>query len=129
MSFHLQVDESCRLVELRYEGKLDTETMLQALRSVHEKVTFGPIRYGISDFRGTSLEIDKTEFPLFIAAKDPNIFGGAKWAFLIDSPRETALGMVYTRLKEHVHEFEIFSTREAALEWLQLPEAEESSES
>ncbi len=123
MSFQLEIDAERRLVEIRYQGVVDTPTLLEALSSVHEQVTFGPIAFGISDFRGATLQVEKADFPKFIAAKDPQLFEGARWALLIDSPRETALGMVYTRMKEQLHSYEIFSTREAALQWLQLPEA------
>jgi hypothetical protein len=123
MSFQLQIDAGRRFVELRYEGVVDVPTLLEAITSINEQVSFEHIMYGISDFRGATMKVEKSDLPKFIAAKDPELFGRARWALLIDSPRETALGMVYTRMKEQVHRHEVFSTREAALEWLQIPDA------
>ena len=121
MSFHLQIDAERRFVELRYEGVVDTSTVLEALRAVQDRAPFDRIRYGLSDFRNATLAVDKHDLPRFVAAKNSDLFGEARWAFLMDSPRETAIGMLYTTMKEQLYECEIFSTRQAALDWLEVP--------
>ena len=144
MSFEIHTDADLRFVETIYHGSVDAEEISRAIVRMPEEASFEEAAYGISDFRDATLELGMEDLKPFVALKDPRFFSKARWALLMGRARDTALGLIYERMEAQTYEVKmvnfwatwclpckdeiphlqkIFSEREAALEWLGLPEA------
>lgn len=122
MSFEIKTDRNSRFVEVVYHGGIDADEIRLAITRMPEVAPFEKAAAGLSDFRDAKLELEMEDLKSFVEEKDPAFFSGARWALLVRHARDTALGLIYERMEAQVYEVKIFSQREAALEWLDVPE-------
>lgn len=118
--FHPQIG----LVHERWSGTATADEVAEALRGHVESARSGPLRFILSDER------DVEEFGFSAAdvrgfarsaAGNLEAYTGARWAFVIDRARTTALVMLFKAVLDSELEVQVFSTLEAASAWLQLP--------
>jgi hypothetical protein len=111
------------ILETKFEGKVSVKDMLDYIFSIRKNSNLPSILKIYSDATDAKFEENVSRKDLEKFLEENRITLAQKAfvydAFVISSTFETALGMLYRELnKIENYKFEVFSTKEAAIEWL-----------
>jgi hypothetical protein len=111
------------ILETKFEGKVSVKDMLDYIFSIRKNSNLPSILKIYSDATDAKFEENVSRKDLEKFLEENRITLAQKAfvydAFVISSTFETALGMLYRELnKIDNYKFEVFSTKEAGIEWL-----------
>jgi len=124
MSYDYSISIDAGLIRENLEGDVSYEQIESGLLRLGNDDRFHPDLNSLVDMRDCNLDLD-----LAVLAKIQSIFesvfkgGSGRTALLVDSPKNTALMMLFQK-NASVRTVALFSTEEKALEWLRVPAAE-----
>lgn len=110
-----------RLLETRFHGPITKEEVLEYVNSLRDAKDYPDNLKIITDATEANLEFSREELGeiLTIVNDHPGLYDSIKDAMIMTSPKMTAFSMIVEMFtKNSPYHVKIFSTREAALEWL-----------
>jgi|TARA_B100002003_G_scaffold201590_1_gene193373 signal transduction histidine kinase/ActR/RegA family two-component response regulator len=114
----LHIDADKKLVVLRVRGTVHASDIAQIGEEYGRHPLYDPSYDSIIDARELDSQFGLDELrSLLDAVRSKGITPTGRRAFVVDSPRETALAMLYGQLVSS-RQSRVFSTEEAAYEWL-----------
>ena len=126
VKFKINPDE--KLISTLFKGTIKYEDVVRWFDEVHGHPDFSEEYQGIIDMRDVIFGLENRNQPRIMAEKAKALaqymakldFTSARWALLVDSPIETCLTMLYANDASLKHPIRIFSTVEAAEDYLGL---------
>ncbi len=115
-----------KLIIEAFKGDITLDFFKKSMLKEFNDPEYIKLRLGVCDLRQANLILsDKEVKELFKFAleKDQNL--SIKWATLTNGPYETAMAMIYELEAEKLYGYQIFSTLEAASEYLGINISEE----
>jgi hypothetical protein len=108
-----------RLILQRFRGKPSLADVLAATRRLWADPLYSKSYDGIADFSGASVGLSMDDLRAlisFLRQHDQTTVG--RWGVVASSPLATACAMIYRRALAPRHEFEVFSSWDAACDFL-----------
>ncbi len=123
MSYSIIPDKKLKIIKHKLIGDLDKSNMGKAWEEIAKMKEFDELGYNVlSDYRDANFKfkIEETEFLDDFIAGVKEIMNGKKGAVIVSVPLNTAISVLITEKFKKVpnYEIKIFSTEEAAIEWL-----------
>ncbi len=120
MSHSINIYPELKLTSVVFEGDITIEELLEAENDIQNHCDFKLDFNGVYDFRNSKKlfepkDLDKLKNKS--AHFNPN---KGKWCSLNSAPFETALSSLFQNKRIEVHPFEVFSSVEAASEFLDI---------
>ena len=106
------------MIHVKWDGTFILPEVNASLDRMYSDPSYDPLFSGIADVRAASFEMNHeqmVEHHDFISGHKGCPFG--PWAVVCETPNETALTLLYEKLKPR-HPVRVFSTMEAARAWL-----------
>ncbi len=125
MDYSISIDHELKLIRYTHCGLIKAEDIGQVWKEFLTIKEFTELKYNLfSDYSNSKLQIDldfATELIKFLQSIE-SIIKKKKQALIVTDPHSVALSMIFERELSEKVDFnnKIFSTREAALEWLQF---------
>ena len=113
-----RIDPELRLVIAWFTGEVEYEELLNWHLELAGHPDYHPDFSGVGDMRRASMQVSHEQIEALDRLNAERKIVTGAWALLVDSPRETALAMVYSNVKAGRHPMHYFSTIEAASEYL-----------
>jgi hypothetical protein len=114
----VDIDTETRCFVLRVVGTVNATEMTLAIRSLVDHPLYDPSHDGLFDLREARSRIGPRELKVVLdVLRRRRQIGLGRRAFLIRSPRDAALAMIYGKIVTS-HESRVFTTEEAAHAWL-----------
>jgi hypothetical protein len=116
--WHVDVDTESRCFVLRVSGIVGATQMALAIGALVDHPRYDPSYNGLFDVRAARTQIGPREFKAVVdVVRRRRQIGLGRRAFLIRSPKDAALAMIYGMIVTS-HESRVFTTEEAANAWL-----------
>ncbi len=113
-----------KLIVETVTGAITVEELAKKTDQLFADPLYDPTYVGIADYRGSVSRMTKVELYAFASLmNDSNMFGQAKWAIIADDPIVVALSHLFQQRVENAENVGIFSTAEAAAQFVGVPEA------
>ena len=121
MKFTFKVDNEKNLITVVWEGIFTIEDVKVALDGMYRSPEYVPHYKGITDVRAANFQMSTTDLEENhrYVSSHPNRPTGP-WAVVCETPKQVAHAYKYKAKKESSHTTNVFSTFEAAHEWLIL---------
>ena len=109
-------------LDSRFEGTVTTKQIVDYIDATKENTTYPRVLKILTDATKADMVFYHEELSLIVEANFKSL---EQYEYIIDaivlsSPKETALSLLYQELsKTNKYKFQVFSTREAAIEWLE----------
>ena len=116
-SRQIEIDTRRGLILMRPVGDVGNRDVLESAAAVLQHALYDPTFDSLIDLRGVRLGLSPREVEALADALQASDVTPRRTAVLVDSPRETALVLVY-RQRATFHTTQAFSTEEAAYRWL-----------
>lgn len=110
------------IVEVNEENEINFSTIKEGYHKLTSSPNLPKQLHLLVDARANGLKINVNEIPeiVHIAGKVVKYFEVCKEAILLKQPKDTALATLLSiGLQQLNYQFKVFSTREAAIDWLQ----------
>ncbi len=118
--WHVDVDTETRCFVLRVSGVVHASQMALAIGDLVNHPGYDPSFDGLFDVRKARSRIRPRDLKAVLdVLRRRRQIGLGRRAFLIRSPKDAALAMIYGRIVTS-HESRVFTTEEAACEWLRM---------
>lgn len=115
----LEYDEKKRRIRIDYHGQVDVQEYFTVIEELEPFDTASGDLDGMSVFLGAEVDIDPKEVQQVLERLDERRqFRGRNWAFVIEDPRQVAIGLLYQMAARGVHAVQVFGDVEAATRWL-----------
>ncbi len=109
------------ILESKIEGKITVKELMECSISLKKNETYPRFlkilidsKKGIANFPSNDLSLLAEEYHKVVEKYDSVIT-----AIILDTPKETAFAMLFQSfIKDNTSKFQLFSTREAAISWL-----------
>ena len=129
MKIKFKIYPDKKLISALFKGTIVYENILQWFDEVYAHPDFSREYQGIIDLRQVIFGMEHRNQPGKMAEKAKALaqymakldFTSARWAILVVSPIETSLTMMYASNASRKHPINIFSTVEAAENYLGIP--------
>lgn len=119
MPHTMEFDTRRQRVTIHYEGTVTAKEYFDIIEELQEFDTHGAKLDGLSIYLGSEVDIDPKEVhDVLDRMKDTLDFQGRNWAFVIEEPRQVAIALLYQMAAKSLHDLQLFSTVEAAVDWL-----------
>jgi hypothetical protein len=119
MRFRYQIYPSSRAIVARFTGTWTLGELIKAIHELWSHPDYSPAFDGIVDLTARDVSVDIRELrPVLDFVRDNPRTSTGRWAAVADSPLATACGLIYRRALCSRHAFDVFSTREAACEFV-----------
>jgi histidinol phosphatase-like PHP family hydrolase len=116
---HIEFDRKKGRLIIRYEGRVTVREYFQVIEELASMEEMRDGLDGMAIFLGTEVDVDPEDVRAIVDELRGKLdFAGRRWAFVIEEPRQVAIGLLYQMAAQGVHEVEIFATVEAATAWL-----------
>jgi len=113
-----------KLIVETVTGAITVEELAKKTDQLFADPLYDPTYVGIADYRSSVSRMTKVELYAFASLmNDSNMFGQAKWAIIADDPIVVALSHLFQQRVESAENVGIFSTAEAAAQFVGVPEA------
>ncbi len=116
---HIEFDRKKGRLTIRYEGRV---TVQEYFEVIEELAAMPEIRDGLDGmaiFLGSDVDVEPRDVHAVIERLQGRLdFAGRRWAFVIEEPRQVAIGLLYQMAAQGIHDVEVFATVEAATDWL-----------
>ena len=122
MDYSYEIFDNLQVIREAYTGAIDIAFLKAAVAAVSADPQFSRRLDALTDFRGCQFLFSPDDLYEFRHVY-LRICGQAssRSALVVDTPRETALCIVFKQQVAGCRDIEVFSTREAAEVWLGLP--------
>ena len=132
MKIKFTIHPDKKLISSLFKGTIVYEDIVQWCNQIYGHPDFSSEYQGIIDMREVTFGLEDRNQPSKMAEKAKSLaqymanldFTTAKWAILADTPIETSLSMMYANDASRKHPINIFSTVEAAENYLDTPLAD-----
>lgn len=124
MKFSFEILPERRAIFARYEGKFSLEDLLATTRQLWADPRYSPAYDGLVDISDGSFSVAMSDLRMLMAflVSEPTTSRG-RWAAVATTPMAIACGMLYRTVMKQRHAFAVFSTWEAACEFLMFDPA------
>ena len=125
MNFTISIDHEKKIVCYKHTGKIKIQNLGMAWDQILQLEEFTSKKYNLlSDYRQATfdMEIDQVQEIIDILQEMGPVLHGKKQSIIVTDPYSTAGSILFEQLSMQELEFKIkiFSTKKAAIEWLQL---------
>lgn len=121
MKFSYAIDAQRRMIFQRYEGACSLALMIACTRRLLADPAYSKLFDGYIDLTKARPEVTLEDLHAFIAfLRGQSQLGEGRYAAVTTSPVITAMGVLYQRTMARHHAFAVFSSHEAAAEYLSL---------
>ena len=122
MNYSYSISDDIRVIKAKYTGSIDIAFIKAAILALAKDPGFDPTFDTLADFRGCQFFITPDDLYAFRSFY-LRVLGNAvsKTALVANTPRETALCIVFQHQIVGSQGIEVFSTLEAAEAWLGVP--------
>jgi hypothetical protein len=119
--FEYEIDCEQRLIVSRCTGRFSLEALRTAVERLWSDGRYSSDYAGLVEIADPSATIAVQDLRSFIRFVRENARRSQeRWAVVTTSPLATACAMLYREAMVGRHEFQVFSTREAACAWLKV---------
>ena len=119
MRFRYQIYPSSRAIVARFTGAWTLGELMKAINELWSDPAYSPAFDGIVDITAKDVSVDVRELrPVLEFVRGNANTSTGRWAAVAASPLATACGLIYRRALSSRHAFDVFSTREAACEFV-----------
>lgn len=115
-------DQHSGILDSKFEGAVSVQEIVDYIDATRSNKTYPRVLKILTDATESVMNFPPNELPLIVEAnfRSLEVYEYIIDPIVIDSPREIAVTMLYQELaKTNKYRFEIFSTREAAMSWLE----------
>jgi len=124
MPFCFDILPEKRAIFVRFEGRFTLEQLLAAARELWADPRYSPAYDGLVDISAGSISIDMKDLRKLIAfLLDEPATSRGRWAAVATTPLAIAGGLLYRSAMKSRHVFDVFSTWEAACEFVMFDPA------
>ena len=121
MKFSYAIDPERHLIFLRYTGHFTLAGLLAGTRRLWADPAYSRSYAGLIDLSDESLSVAIGDFhSLLDYLRDQPAISQGRWAAVTSSPFATACGLLYQKAISPRHPFEVFSSFEAAANFLRI---------
>lgn len=119
MTFGYTIDESRGLIFVRFSGSLGADAFIASMEKLWADPAYRRHYNGIADITGLRGDHTMEDLRRVIGFMNdnPNVTN-ARWAVVAESPLVVASAYLYQKAIAPVHQLEVFSTWEAASEFI-----------
>ncbi|MFA5298019.1 MAG: hypothetical protein WC389_07405 [Lutibacter sp.] len=110
------------ILESIFVGEVYLKEILDYIISTKENNSFPRLLKIITDTNDANFNFDINDLEIIIAENEKSLekYDYIIDAIIVDNPKNTAISMLYQKLGENgKYKFEVFSTKKAALNWLE----------
>ncbi len=119
MKFAYDIFPEERSISVRYEGKFTLAELLVCSGKLMDDAKYAPEYDGIVDLTHLGLGVEISDFRTLINFVQGHArISKGRWAAIAETPLSTAFGLVYKRAMGSRQTFEVFSTSEAACDFI-----------
>ena len=123
MGYTIKLDHEYKLIRYKHTGEIKGEEIEQAWMEFLSMKEFTEMNYNLmSDYRNSAFDMHVSEVNMIIdfMKKIEHIVRGKKQSLIVDNPYSTAASEIFAEQVFAATGFKValFSTPEAALEWL-----------
>ncbi len=123
MGYTINLDHEYKLIRYKHTGNIKAEEIDKAWQEFLSMKEFTEGEYNLmSDYRNSQFDIHRSEVHMIISFMKniEHIVRGKKQSLIVDNPYSTATSEIFAERVFEATGFkvELFSTPEAALEWL-----------
>lgn len=127
MNFSYEIFPDRRAIVVRYVGTFTLEQLHASALTLWNDPRYARDYDGLVDVSHSSANVDITDFRAFVSlVRNDSRVSQGRWAAVVTTPFATACSFLYRSALASHHTFEIFSTWEAACEFLNLPIKQET---
>lgn len=120
MKFSYIIDPRRKLILQRFAGRFTVAEIIDCVRRLWADPLFDRSYCGLADISGMEAGTDLSDLRALISflQKERARISTGRWAIVAISPMTTAAAFFYQNAMGAIHPVEVFSTSEAAAEWL-----------
>lgn len=119
MKFSYAIDAPRRMIFMRYEGRCRAAHLLACARLLWADPAYSRLFDGYIDLTGAQADNALDDLNALVSLLRANAeTGEGRYAAVTTSPVITAIGLLYQRAMAHRHAFAVFSSPEAAFQYL-----------
>ena len=110
------------VLETKFSGEVTVDQIIDYIKSAKDSSSFPRFLKVLTDATAAEMAFQGDDLMKIVEANNQFLanYEAIIDAIVIDTPRETALSLLYGELsKSHKYRFKVFSTREAAIDWLE----------
>ena len=110
------------ILETTFSGKMTVDQIIDYINAAKENTSFPRFLKILTDATEAEMTFQGDELMKIVKANNQSLehYEAIIDAIIINTPRETALSLLYEELsKASKYRFRVFSTREAAIDWLE----------
>ena len=124
MDYYYKILPEHKLIVETITGPITVEEMAKKTDQMFNDPLYDPSFAFIGDFRGAISRMTKVELYAYASLlNESKMFGESKWAVIADDPIVVALSHLFQQRIEKAENIGIFSTPEAAAQFIEVPEA------
>lgn len=120
--FQYRIHPEQSLVIVKYEGEIRLNEILNACRAFSSDPAFMPHYNAVCDVRKADMLMSRHEVAELASVLCNEVKISGRWAHIIDSPASAVTASRYSQQCEKFHENNMFSTIEAAADYLEIEE-------
>ena len=117
-----EFNQETGILDTRFEGSITTQQLVNYIDATKENTSYPRTLKILTDATKADMIFHHQELELIVEANFKSLerYDCIIDAIVIDAPKEMALSMLYKELsKTNKYKFQVFSTREAAIAWLE----------
>ncbi len=110
------------ILKSTFEGVVSLKEIIDYINATKDNTTYPRVLKILTDATKAEMNFNPEDLPLIVEANYKSIekYDYIIDAIVLDAPKETALSLLYQKLAEtKKYKFQIFSTQNAALNWLE----------
>lgn len=126
MGYSISIDHVLKLIRYKHEGNIELSEIGDAWREIIQLSEFHQLKYNIfADYRKSKFNFSVKDFKIIreFVQRIKHDLDGRKECVIVDNPYNTAISMLFeTEFSKNIgFVVKVFSTEEAALEWVVVP--------
>lgn len=114
-----RIESRIGLVATRLTGDVTYDDLIRWYEEIERDERFSKDFKGVSDMRRVNMKLTRSDMTRLIDYVTERRLILGRWAILVEDAKVTALSMIYGR-ESDLHEMEVFSSEEAASDYLGL---------
>jgi hypothetical protein len=118
--YEVKIYPELALSAITFQGLVDFELVQKSIEELGAHPDFSPDYRGVVDHRKSDIRMSPSEVRQVASMVQSTDTTRGRWAMLVDTPQVTALGTIYVEAIQGQHEETLFSTIEAASNYLEI---------
>ena len=118
--FHYEIYSEDSLIVLKLDGDCDFSELMTGIQTYMNDPKYLPDFTGVLDMRFGKLVLTPGEIRQISEFVHQQKFAKGRWCHIVDDPMNTALGTLYANLIKDEHPLKVFSTIEAASDYVMI---------